>query len=167
MSYSLNERSFSDSYVILQIDKLLRQYSENADSRASTIKEKIEEKKKTLEFNEKLINLKRFEFSSGTCFSGIRKFVVFIEDETYFKSNMKKKNEGNIIKDEIIKELKLLNFSNWKDVYNSNPKPEDNELWTITLTFENEIVVFKGFEDYPNIWPLVKQVLNKYVQLEE
>lgn len=167
MTYNLNERSFTDSYVILQIDKLLKQYSENADSQTSTIIDRREEKKKSLEFNSKLDYIKRFEFESGTTFSGIRKFVVFFEEKTYFKSNMKKKNEGQINKEEFINELKLFNFSNWKEFYNSNPKPEDTEKWGIRLTLEDESIIYKGHEDYPNIWPLVKLVLNKYIELED
>lgn len=166
LKYYINERSFSHSIAIMDMNKIIKKVSEQADSNATSLVEKGQEIKKTKQFNEKLEQLKSFSLQFGTPFCGIRKVLITLDKEVSLKSNLEKIEDVKLCKEELIKELSLLNFSNWDNLYNSNYKPIDENIWCIALRFGNELIEYRGFDSYPKIWPLLLTFLNKYVKLD-
>ena len=94
--------------------------------------------------------IKRFEFYFGNPFCGIRKVNIFFGEEYRVMSNaLNKKNPPR--QGKLIKELKTIDFDNWKEEY-SIPNPNSDNAWTINLTFEGELITFRGIDCYPHDW---------------
>ena len=84
----------------------------------------------------KIDKIKRFEFYFGNPFCGIRKVNILFGEEYKVMSNaLNKKNPPK--QNKLIKELKTIDFDNWKDEY-SIPNPNSDNAWTINLTFDGE-----------------------------
>ena len=124
--------------------------------------EKIKEKKKAVEFNKKLENIVRFDFIMGNPFFGMKKLSILFGDEVEIKTNSRLPIEEKVSKKEIIKYLQQLYFSKWNYKYDSNPRPSAQNAWTITLVFEDETLMFYGWDDYPACWKNVEWFVGKY-----
>ena len=57
----------------------------------------------------------------------------------------------------------MLYLSSWQEEYNDNKKPIDENNWNLTLHFENEEYIYRGYDSYPKVWVLFEKILNKYV----
>lgn len=117
--------------------------------------------------NNKLCAIKRFTFNFGNAFGGIKKFVIFFDDELKIKSNSGESIAFTPSKEEIINELEALCFSDWQSKYNKNAKPILENAWTIELLFENDKLEFVGLDDYPKNWYMVEDFVKKYAGFDE
>lgn len=158
--YDMNDNSFSESIGGIICDKLVERYALTCDSKAKGSMEIMNERKLCKKFNEKMLYINRFDYIYTS--KGIKKklSIVFSDVANIFKNdNPNQSIQKN--KEDVIKSLQMMNFNNWKKVYDStNSKPEKN--WIIKLTFENEIIEYKGTDNYPNIWVYVEWFINKY-----
>lgn len=105
-------------------------------------------------------NVKRFEFWFGNPFCGIRKLLITFGDDFKVQSNGHNK-KANPKQSKIIKLLNDIDFKNWKDEYTCE-KPNSDNAWTITLTFENEVIIYRGLDAYPSDWFKVLDIVEKY-----
>ena len=161
IGYDMNERGFSRGFVRMSWDDLIDRFSFNADSKSSSILAKNEERIKTKEFNLKLEEIKQFDFRFGNSFCGIKKLSIYFNDEVGISSNGQLENDIIPNKDDIIKELKWFNFSNWNEKYSGNNSKMENS-WSIRLKLKEETFEFVGYDDYPNVWPVVEWFVHKY-----
>ena len=162
IEYNMNDRSYGKSFVKIECDKLIEKYTFSCDFIGEKAIEKINHKKKVNEFNEKLKNIKRFDFRFGNPFGGIKKLSIEFNEEVNISSNGQRDNDIEPNKEELIKELANFNFINWKEKYESNLNPINENAWTISLIFENEIIEYRGLDDYPRVWEYVEWFVNKY-----
>lgn len=167
IDYDVNGRSFNFNIAGTSIEKFIERYSLNVESNASNLKEKGIERKKFIEFKEKMKNIKRFDFRMGNSFGGIKKFSLVFNEEVKLKSNGRKKFDIILDKDKIIKELSRINFANFRDVYNDNEHPILENAWVISLLFNDEIKEYRGLDSYPKSWPLILKFINKYSSFKE
>ena len=117
--------------------------------------------------NNKLSAIKRFTFNFGNAFGGIKKFVIFFDDDVEIKSNSGESIAFTPSKEEIINELEALCFSDWQSKYNKNAKPILENAWTIELLFENDKLEFVGLDDYPKNWDMVEDFVKRYTGFDE
>jgi hypothetical protein len=110
--------------------------------------------------NNMMDGIKRFEFWFGNPFCGIRKLLITFGEDLSVKSNGHNK-KANPKESKIIKLLKDIDFKNWLDEYTCE-NPNSDNAWTITLTFDNEVIIYRGLDAYPSDWFKVLDIVEKY-----
>ena len=123
--------------------------------------------KEISKFNKKLSKIRSFSFNFGNAFGGIKKFAIFFDDDVEIKSNSGERIAFAPNKEEIIKELEALCFSDWKSKYDGNAKPILENAWTIEISFGNEKLEFVGLDDYPKNWENVEAFVKRYTGFDE
>ena len=98
----------------------------------------------------KIDKIKRFEFYFGNPFCGIKKLNIVFGEEFIVGTNALNKVRPPR-QSKLIKELKTIDFDDWKEEYYI-PNPNTDNAWTINLTFEDELVTFRGIDCYPKDW---------------
>ena len=161
IDYNMNDQSFGyiaggmSCYDF--IEKKFNEYNV-----LPTLKDRLIEKKKINEFNLKFNNIKRFDFRFGNSFGGIKKLRIQFDEDLNVSSNGQMEKNIILDKDVIIKELKLFNFMYWKNKYDTNPNPIFENIWSIRLVFDGEVIEYSGYDDYPKTWKFVCWFINKY-----
>lgn len=105
-------------------------------------------------------DIKKFEFWFGNSFCGIKKMlIIFGENFSVHSNGHNKKN--NLIETEILKKINDIEFSKWADQYTTKNPNFDNS-WTITLTYSNKQVIYRGVDAYPTDWEKVLEIAEEY-----
>ena len=104
--------------------------------------------------------IKRFEFWFGNPFCGIKKMLVVFGENFKVQSNGKNKKD-NPKESKILKELNTIDFKNWQEEYTTS-NPNSDNAWTITLTFEDKVLIYRGLDAYPADWFKVLDFVENY-----
>lgn len=164
VKYDFNDQSIDRDFVNLDIKKYLSKKKWLLDLNYQKLSDIIDIKRQIKEFNEKIENIKKFEFEMGSSFSGIKKFIIDFDNEK-IRHNGQKKDNINFNKKEIINELKELFFSNWRSSY-FREKGNIDYSWKIVLTFRDEKYNYEGVDYFPNIWFFVLKFVEKYSSIK-
>ena len=113
---------------------------------------------------DRIKNIKRFEFWFGNPFCGIRKLNIMFGDDYNVQSNAINKRKFPR-QGKVIKELKSISFDEWLEEY-SITNPNSDNAWTITLTFEDEIVVYRGIDCYPKDWFKILDFIDNFGEFD-
>ena len=105
-------------------------------------------------------NVKRFEFWFGNPFCGIRKLLITFGEDFKIQSNGHNK-KANPKETKVLKLLQDIDFKNWKEEYTCE-NPNSDNAWTITMTFEDRLLVYRGLDAYPKDWFKVLDLVEKY-----
>ena len=104
--------------------------------------------------------IKRFEFGFGNPFCGIRKLLIVFGEDFRVQSNGHNK-KANPKESKIIKLLEDIDFKNWEYEYTTIDPNSDN-AWTITMTFADKQLVYRGLDAYPKDWFKVLDLVEEY-----
>lgn len=104
--------------------------------------------------------IKRFEFWFGNPFCGIRKLLIVFGEDFRVQSNGHNK-KANPKESKIIKLLEDIDFKNWEYEYTTIDPNSDN-AWTITMTFADKQLVYRGLDAYPKDWFKVLDLVEEY-----
>ena len=104
--------------------------------------------------------IKRFEFWFGNPFCGIRKLLIVFGEDFRVQSNGHNK-KANPKESKIIKLLEDIDFKNWEYEYTTIDPNSDN-AWTITMTFADNQLVYRGLDAYPKDWFKVLDLVEEY-----
>ena len=85
--------------------------------------------------------------------------IVFGEDFRVQSNGHNKK--ANPKESKIIKLLEDIDFKNWEYEYTTIDPNSDN-AWTITMTFADKQLVYRGLDAYPKDWFKVLDLVEKY-----
>ena len=91
--------------------------------------------------------IKRFEFWFGNPFCGIRKLLIIFGEDFKIQSNGHNK-KANPKETKVLRLLQDIDFKNWKEEYTCE-NPNSDNAWTITMTFEDRLLVYRGLDAYP------------------
>lgn len=158
--YDMNSNSISQSMGGIICDKMIERYTSTCDSNAKNNMEIMNERKQNKIFNEKITNIKRFDFIYNSKDLKKKLTIVFNDVANIFKDNDSTQSTKEK-KEDIIKILKRMNFNNWKKEYN-NQNSELKKQWIVKLTFEDEVIEYNGTNDYPNVWVYLEWFVKKY-----
>ena len=104
--------------------------------------------------------IKRFEFWFGNPFCGIKKLLITFGEDFKVQSNGHNK-PSNPKESKILKLIKDIDFANWQEEY-TTVNPNTDNAWTITMTFENKLLIYRGLDAYPKDWFKVLDLVEKY-----
>ena len=104
--------------------------------------------------------IKRFEFWFGNPFCGIRKLLIVFGEDFRVQSNGHNK-KANPKESKTIKLLEDIDFKNWEYEYTTIDPNSDN-AWTITMTFADKQLVYRGLDAYPKDWFKVLDLVEEY-----
>ena len=111
-------------------------------------------------------NIRRFDFWFGNPFCGIKKLLIIFGENFEIKSNGQKEIKPFANQNKIIKELKAIDFNDWKEEYVKETNPNEEHAWSIQLTFDDEIVQFRGLDAYPKDWFKILDFTDKYARFD-
>ena len=104
--------------------------------------------------------IKRFEFWFGNPFCGIKKILITFGEDFKVQSNGHSK-PSNPKETKILKLIKDIDFANWQEEY-TTVNPNTDNAWTITMTFEDKLLIYRGLDAYPKDWFKVLDLVEKY-----
>ena len=104
--------------------------------------------------------IKRFEFWFGNPFCGIKKLLITFGEDFKVQSNGHNK-PSNPKESKILKLIKDIDFANWQEEY-TTVNPNTDNAWTITMTFEDKLLIYRGLDAYPKDWFKVLDLVEKY-----
>ena len=104
--------------------------------------------------------IKRFDFWFGNPFCGIKKLVITFGEDFCVKSNGQNK-KARPRESKILKMLKDIDFNNWEEEY-TTINPNTDNAWTITLVFDDKLLVYRGLDAYPKDWFKVLDLVEEY-----
>ncbi len=157
IGYDMNDNSFTHSFGGISCDEFIEYYMRECDYSNNLYLDRLSKKKIANDFNEKLNNIKCFDFSDE--FSRKNLTIIF-DDEIAIINN------HQINKEEIIEKLEHMHFYNWQNNY-ENLNSKDKKRWQIKLTFENEIIKYYGNDNHPKAWDYVEWFVDKYINNEK
>ena len=105
-------------------------------------------------------SIKRFEFWFGNPFCGIKKLLITFGEDFKVQSNGHNK-PSNPKESKILKLIKDIDFANWQEEY-TTVNPNTDNAWTITMTFEDKLLIYRGLDAYPKDWFKVLDLVEKY-----
>ena len=85
--------------------------------------------------------------------------ITFGEDFKIQSNGHNKK--ANPKETKVLKLLQDIDFKNWKEEYTCE-NPNSDNAWTITMTFEDRLLVYRGLDAYPKDWFKVLDLVEKY-----
>ena len=105
-------------------------------------------------------DIKRFDFWFGNPFCGIKKLLILFGENFKVQSNGHNK-KVNLKESKILKILNDIDFANWESEYTTE-NPNSDNAWTITLTFADKVLIFRGLDAYPKDWFKVLDLVEEY-----
>ncbi len=157
---------YNYNIVDIEIRKALSRNYRFLDCRELSLLEKRERIKEVDKFNEKFEKIKRFDFSQGNPFLGIKKFSVLFENGIEIKHNGRYEEKPLPTVEETKTLLKKLSFFNWKQKYNNEVCPNYENSWKIVLRFDDEVLEYEGLDEFPNSWLFLVEFIEKYSSIK-
>lgn len=162
VEYDMNDNSVLSSAGKKTCYELIEKYSQRCQFKGESMIEKINQKKRAKEFNQRLNDVKRFDFRFGNAFCGIKKLTISFGECVEINSNGQIEKEIIPQREEIIRELCCFNFSGWQRKYDGNLNQKTENCWSVRLVLPDRVLEYEGLDDYPENWDFVEWFVNKY-----